>query len=100
MTIQTQPKDPQTAFLIELVGGLFGFLGFGYIYAGYTSDGVVRLLLFMFLIWGGWIVTALLTAILIGLCFIPVMLALQIGVPIWSGSELKKKMLAGVPPQV
>jgi hypothetical protein len=29
--------------LIELVGGIFGLLGLGYLYAGRTNDGLIRL---------------------------------------------------------
>ncbi|MBA3530993.1 MAG: hypothetical protein H0T73_03610 [Ardenticatenales bacterium] len=37
-------KDPDTAFLIEFVGGLFfGALGVGYIYSGLTNTGIFRL---------------------------------------------------------
>src|SRR5258706_9224028 len=43
---QYQPQmgpDPNTAFIIELIGGLFGFFGIGYMYAGKTNEGVGRL---------------------------------------------------------
>lgn len=44
MTTGISPKDPNTAFLIEFVGGFFGLLGLGYFYAGRTNDGVIRLI--------------------------------------------------------
>jgi len=37
------PKDPNTAMVIEIVAGYFGFLGIGYLYAGRTAAGLLRL---------------------------------------------------------
>jgi TM2 domain-containing membrane protein YozV len=39
-----QGPNPSTAYLVELIGGLFGFFGIGYLYAGKTGDGIARLL--------------------------------------------------------
>jgi len=36
--------NPNTAYLVELIGGLFGFFGIGYLYAGKSSDGIIRLI--------------------------------------------------------
>lgn len=36
-------KDPDTAMVIEIVAGYFGFLGIGYLYAGRTAAGLLRL---------------------------------------------------------
>lgn len=36
-------KDPGIAMIIEIVGGYLGLLGLGYIYAGYTIEGIIRL---------------------------------------------------------
>jgi TM2 domain-containing membrane protein YozV len=36
-------KDPNTAMVIEIVAGYFGFLGIGYLYAGRTVAGLLRL---------------------------------------------------------
>lgn len=85
-------KDPDTAFLIELVGGFFGLLGLGYFYAGRTNDGILRLIL-----WWVWVGIAtvgviLLAATVVGLVCLPVPLVIQIGVPIWSALQLKKEM--------
>jgi hypothetical protein len=33
-------KDPNTAMVIEIVAGYFGFLGIGYLYAGRTVAGL------------------------------------------------------------
>ncbi len=37
------PKDRSVALILEILPGLFGFLGFGWIYAGNTNTGVVIL---------------------------------------------------------
>lgn len=37
-------KNPGTAFVLELIGGIFGLFGIGYMYAGKTSQGVIRLI--------------------------------------------------------
>lgn len=34
-------RDPMVALLLELLGGFFGFLGIGWIYAGRTTLGVI-----------------------------------------------------------
>ena len=85
--------NPNTAFLIELVGGLFGFLGLGHIYAGRTGDGVLRLVLWLLYSWAAWIAIALLSAILVGLVCIPVQAIIQIAVPIWSATTIKNQLL-------
>ena len=43
--------DPNTAFLLEFVLGLFGFLGIGWVYSGRTLLGLVMLV-------GWWLVVA------------------------------------------
>jgi TM2 domain-containing membrane protein YozV len=87
-------KDPNTALLIEIVGGVFGLLGIGYIYAGRTNEGILRLALWLIYVAVAWVGITLLSAIIIGVVCIPVQLILQIGVPIWSGITLKNEMLA------
>ncbi|MDW8148165.1 MAG: TM2 domain-containing protein [Roseiflexaceae bacterium] len=37
------PKDRSVALILELLPGLFGFLGFGWIYSGNTSTGLLWL---------------------------------------------------------
>jgi len=88
-----QQCNPNTAFLIELVGGFFGLLGLGYIYTGRTSDGVLRLI--------GWLVwdliaafaISLLLAVIIGIVCIPIQLIIQVAVPLWSANALKNHLL-------
>lgn len=89
-----QEKDPNTAFLIELVGGFFGLLGLGHIYVGKTNEGVLRLIIWLIYDITAFVVISLLIALIVGLICIPFQLAIQIGVPLWSASNLKKQMLA------
>jgi hypothetical protein len=86
--------DVNTAFLIEFLGGFFGLLGIGYLYAGRTNDGVVRLVVWLLYSILAWVTIGLLSAILVGLICIPFQLAIQVGVPLWSANQLKKKLLA------
>ena len=86
-------KDPDTAFLIELVGGFFGLLGIGYLYVGRTNDGVLRLILWILYDVAAAVIISLLIAVVIGCICVPVQLAIQIAVPLWSASALKTSML-------
>jgi len=82
--------DPNTAFLIEFLAGFFGLLGIGYMYAGRTSDGIVRLV--VWLVYIAIAVVILLT--IIGFICLPVLLAIQVVVPLLSANALKKQLLA------
>ena len=95
-SLGTSGKDPSTAFIIELVGGFFGLLGLGYIYVGRTTDGIVRLLLWMVYVAVAWCIATVLIALIIGVICIPVQIVIQIIIPIWSASTLKKQMEAGL----
>jgi hypothetical protein len=86
------------AFLIEAVGGFLGFLGLGYIYAGRTEDGLVRLVGWWIAMAAMWTAVGLLTAVLIGVCLWLPAVAVQLGVPLWSASQLKLAMEAEAPP--
>jgi TM2 domain-containing membrane protein YozV len=85
-------KDPNTAFLLELIPGLFGFLGIGYLYVGRTNDGIIRLAAFLIYNLIAWIAIFALSLVIVGLCLIPFQLAIQIGVPIWSALQLRKEL--------
>lgn len=85
-------KDPNTAFLIELIGGFFGLLGIGYLYVGRTNDGIIRLVAWLAYIAVAWIAIGLLSVIVIGVLCIPVQIIIQIGVPIWSALSLKNQL--------
>lgn len=87
--------DPNTAFLLELILGLFGLLGIGYIYAGRTSDGVIRLILWLAYDLMASCIIVLLLAVVVGFICIPIQLIVQIGVPIWSAYVLKGQLESG-----
>ncbi len=91
----SQPKDVNTAFLLELVGGFFGLLGIGYMYSGRTNDGVLRLVLWIIYDLIAGITISLLIAVFIGVLCIPIQLVIQIGVPLWSANNLKKLLTDG-----
>ncbi len=88
----TLAKDPSTAFLIELVGGFFGFLGLGYIYVGRTQEGVTRLVIWLLYLVLSMCLWTIVFATVIGLICIPVPLVIQVVVPLWSANMLKKSM--------
>lgn len=92
-TATQREHDPNTAFVIELVGGFFGLLGLGYMYVGRTNDGIVRLIIWLIYDIIAGITIILLSSILIGLICIPFQLIIQIGVPIWSATTLKNDLL-------
>ncbi len=91
------PKDPDTAFIFELVGGILGFLGLGYLYVGRTNDGLIRLVGWFLYNAAAWCLIVLASTVVIGLCAIPLQLAIMIGVPIWSALRLKKELTGGMP---
>ena len=66
-------KDRSLAMIIEILPGLFGFLGFGWIYAGNTSAGIIWLIAFL-----GWTVTATIISVMTGgigiFCWLPISL--------------------------
>lgn len=83
----------QTAWL-ELIG-LAGFLGVGYLSAGKTQEGIMRMVIFLGMLAIGWIMTLILGALSGGILFcilIPAMFAIQVGVPIWSALQLQKEL--------
>ncbi|HEX8681105.1 MAG TPA: hypothetical protein VF707_02250 [Ardenticatenaceae bacterium] len=89
-------KDADTAFLIELIGGIVGFLGVGYIYSGLTNAGLVRLI-------GNWVFWAV-TATFFGICatltlgfgaclFLP-LIPIPFVIAYMSANDLKKSLQA------
>ncbi len=78
-----------TAFLIELVGGLVGLLGLGYMYAGRTSEGITRLVVWLITVAVMWTIVGLLMIVLVGFCLLLPAIVLQVGVPVWSALALK-----------
>jgi TM2 domain-containing membrane protein YozV len=104
----TQRNDPNSAFVIELLAGFFGFLGVGYMFVGRTNDGIIRLV-------GWWVVLGLslfywvvvyplLSALtfgifaLLGCLCLPLQFMLQFGVPIWSAMALKNELTGAAKP--
>lgn len=80
-------KDTGLAMILEILPGLFGFLGIGHIYAGYTTTGILLLI--------GWMVAIVVMSIISGLtlgvgliCQVPLMI---VG-PVVSGLMLKSNM--------
>ncbi len=88
--------DPNTAFLLELVPGLLGFLGIGYMYAGRTNEGVIRLIAWFAYDVMAFCMISLLLTVFIGLACIPIQLIVQIGVPLWSAYVLKGQLESGI----
>ena len=78
-------KDPTTAFIAEIIAGVFGFLGIGHIYAGQTTRGVVLLVCW----WAFLVVEVLLMAILIGFCLLPLNLLVPLGSAFWLKREME-----------
>ena len=69
------PKDRGLALILEILPGLFGFLGFGWIYSGNTTVGI--LVLIGMLVWD--LIALILIVLSIGLgcfCTVPVNLTL------------------------
>lgn len=83
-------KDPNTGLVIELLPGLFGFMGIGYIWAGEVALGIGLLIGY----WVAGAMLAVLTVITFGLllCFFPVYLLLWPGAPIISAIVLQRRM--------
>lgn len=68
-------KDRSTALILEILPGLFGLLGFGWIYAGNTGVGIAWLV--GMLIWTG--IAAIIAVFSVGislLCTLPISIAM------------------------
>lgn len=86
-----QPKDPSTGLLLELIPGLFGFLGIGRLWAGDIGIGLA-LLFGYWVFWGFvWFSLTIMAIFTLGLafCFIPLF---WIGAPVISGLLLRDKL--------
>ena len=84
-------KDPNTGMLVELLPGLFGFLGIGYIWSGEVALGVGLLLGY----WLAGTLLAVMTVLTFGLllCLFPIYLVLWPGAPIISAIILQRRLL-------
>ena len=84
-TMVKPAKDPSTALLIELVGTLFGFMGLGWIYAGYTSRGITLLVVWLLVV----VVAVVISALTAGI-FACLWLPAQIAAAVISGLQVKQ----------
>lgn len=93
--VDVSTKDADTAFLIELIGGVFGLFGLGYIYAGLTNTGIFRLiagivslgiLYTLFVVCGSFVI--------IGPCFAPLIWIGQVAIAYFTANDLKLSMNA------
>lgn len=69
------PKDRSIAIILEILPGLFGFLGFGWIYAGNVGTGIAWLV--GMLVWTG--IATILAVLTVGIslfCTLPVSIGL------------------------
>ena len=61
-------RDPFVALVLEVVGGFFGFLGFGWIYAGRPALGILLLICYWLL---DWVIGLTLSIVTVGMwCFV------------------------------
>lgn len=83
-------KDPSAGLLIELLPGLFGFLGIGYLWAGETALGLGLLLGY----WAFWAIVAVVMVLSFGLllCFLPFFILLYLAAPIASALLLQRRL--------
>ena len=56
----------------------------------------MRLILWLVYVTAAWCIASALVAVLVGIICLPVQFVIQIIVPIWSASTLKKQMEAGL----
>jgi len=71
---QKPAKDRSIALILEILPGLFGFLGFGWIYSGNTSTGIAWLI--GFFVWDIFaVIIAVVTASFGLICTIPISIA-------------------------
>lgn len=96
MTSSTAPPPQEsradTAFILELVIGLFGYLGVGYLYLGRTSDGLIRLIGWLVYLVVSWSIIVCLSFVVVGLFLIPFNIVLQVVIPVLSALQLKREL--------
>ena len=97
MPEEIKDVDKNIAFILELLGGLLGYLGIGYMFSGQITRGVIRLIIWWIIMIFGWVFVAVLSMLFIGLCLIPFMLAAQIAIPILSAFQIKKELEESFP---
>lgn len=90
---QTGLKDENLAFVLEVIPGLFGFLGIGHIYAGNVTRGVTLLVCY-------WLFVTVefgLIFVLVGLCLTPANFILPLLSALWVKRELEGRTRARLP---
>ena len=83
-------KDRNLAMILEILPGLFGFLGFGWIYSGNTSTGTIILIGFLF--WS--FMTGFIAVLTVGfslLCTLPLSLLAIILSTVTLNNHIKSK---------
>ena len=90
--VDAHPWAPSAGLLIELLPGLFGFLGIGYLWAGETLLGISLLLGY----WVFWTLVAVATFLPSGLllCFFPFLILLYFVAPVVSALALQRRLRA------
>ncbi len=81
-----------TAMVVEMVGGWFGFLGLGYLLTGNIFAGIVSLVGWWIVLVITWSTVGALSALIVGVCLIPFQIAVHLGVPVLSGIVLKAQL--------
>lgn len=79
-------RDPSVGFLLEILPGLFGFLGLGHMYSGQVARGVA----FMLVYWAFLFVELMLLMMVVGICLLPFNLLIPIGSAFWLKGEMDR----------
>lgn len=85
-------QTPSTPVIVEVLGGLFGFYGIGWLVGGYVATGTF-LLLGSLLLAGLWAIVTIATVGVGLFCIIPIDLAILLGSTLTLNSRLKRKMM-------
>jgi hypothetical protein len=86
-------RNPNTAFFLELIPGIFCLLGIGYIYAGKTKSGILRLIIWFLYQLSVGVFLYLVSFMMFGLLCIPFQFIILITVPVLDAIKLKKDIL-------
>lgn len=82
------------ALIIEFLGGIFGFLGMGYYYAGYRDEANQRFMFWLFFLAVAWPPSCIAGALSFGFCLLPILL-IQFFIPIFSAISLQNRARRG-----
>jgi hypothetical protein len=92
-------QTPSTPVIIEVIGGLFGFYGIGWLVGGYAATGIL-LLVGSLLLAGLWALVAIATVGVGLFCIVPIDLVILLGSALTLNSRLKRKMMGKLRRQV